>query len=86
MEQKKLTRDQALIKLIRESVVKDNKIKGLEKDKKDIEKRLKKLEEDFKRISRLLADNDKTARVLKEKSTSLEHEINSVKHVLKRNG
>jgi wobble nucleotide-excising tRNase len=93
MEQKKLTRDQALIKLLRESVEKDNKIrgldntiKGLEKDKKNTEKRLKKLEEDFKRLSRLLADSDKTARVLKEKSSSLEHEINSVKHVLKRNG
>ena len=85
MEPKKLTRDQALIKLLRESAEKDNRIKGLEKDKKNTEKRLKKLEEDFKRLSRLLADSDKTARVLKEKSSSLEHEINSVKHVLKRN-
>lgn len=86
MEQKKLTRDQALIKLLRESVEKDNRIKGLEKDKKNTEKRLKRLEEDFKRLSRLLADSDKTTRVLKEKSSSLENEINSVKHVLKRNG
>ena len=85
MEQKKLTRDQALIKLLRESVEKDNRIKGLEKDKKNTEKRLKRLEEDFKRLSRLLADSDKTTRVLKEKSSSLENEINSVKHVLKRN-
>lgn len=84
MEQKKLTRDQALIKLIRESAEKDNKIESLEKDKKKTEKRLKKLEEDFRRISRLLADNDKNARVLKEKSSSLEHELNTVKSVLRK--
>ncbi len=82
MEQKKLTRDQALIKLLRESAEKDAKIKGLEKDKKNTDKRLKRLEEDFKRLSRLLAENDKTARVLKEKSSSLEHGLNSVKQIL----
>lgn len=77
--EKKLTRDQHLIKLIRESAEKDGKIKSLEKDKKNIEKRLKKLEEDFKRLSRLVADADKNARVLKEKSSSLESEVISFK-------
>jgi len=79
MEQKKLTRDQHLIKLIRESAEKDVKIKLLEKNKKSIEKRLKRLEEDFKRLSRLVADADKNARVLKEKSSSLENEVQGFK-------
>ena len=33
--EKKLTRDKALIKLLREGVEKDNRIKDLENDKKD---------------------------------------------------
>lgn len=84
MEPKKLTRDQALIKLLRENAEKDARIKGLEKDKKTTEKRLKRLEEEFKRLSRLLADNDRNHRVLKEKSSSLENDINTVKHVLRK--
>ena len=73
-----------MIKLIRESEEKDNKIKQLESDKKKTDKRLKRLEEGFKRLSRLLSDSDKKSRVLKEKSTSLENEINSVKNVLRK--
>lgn len=84
MEQKKLTRDQHLMKLIRENADKSNRIKDLEKEKKNIDKRLKRLEEDFKRLSRLLAESDKAARVLKEKSSSLDHEVNNVKDALRR--
>lgn len=84
----KMTRDQALIKLLRENEQKDIKIRGLEKDlakeKKDTGKRLKKLEEDFKRLSRLLVETEKSSRVLKEKSSSMEHDINNVKQVLRR--
>lgn len=84
MEPRKLTRDQALIKLLRENAEKDVKISKLEKDKKSTEKRLKKLEEEFKRLSRLISDTDKNTRVLKEKSTSLEHDLNAVKTVLRK--
>lgn len=84
MEQKKLTRDQALIKLLRESDAKDARIKELEKEKKNTDKRLKRLEEDFKRLSRLLAETDRTTKVLKEKSTTLEHEVSGVRNVLRR--
>lgn len=88
MEQKKLTRDQALIKLLRENEAKDIRIRGLEKElekeKKNTEKRLKRLEEDFKRLSRLLAETDRKTQVLKEKSTTLEHEVSGVRNVLRR--
>lgn len=84
MEPKKLTRDQTLIKLLHESAEKDARINGLEKEKKNTEKRLKRLEEDFKRLSRLLDENNRNHRVLKEKSSSLENDINTVKHVLRK--
>ena len=84
MERKKLTRDQTIIKLVLENEEQGKRIKGLEKEKKDTEKRLDKLEKEFKRFSRLLMDNEKNTKVLKEKSTTLEHEVASVKNIIKR--
>lgn len=89
MEQKKKpTRDEALIRLIRENAEKSIKIKSLEKEldkeKKNTDKRLKRLEEDFKRLSRLLAESDKTSRAIRDKSSSIEHDVNNVKDALRR--
>lgn len=84
MEKKKLTRDQHLIKLIRESAEKDLVIKGLEKDKKDHEKRLKKLEEGFRRLKSLVDADGKTIRVLKEKSSNHEHGLSNINQTLRR--
>lgn len=88
MEQKKLTRDQAIIKLLRESEAKDLRIRSLEteleKEKKSTERRLKRLEEDYRRLSRLLAETERKTKVLKEKSTTLEHEVSGVRNVLRR--
>ena len=88
MEQKKLTRDQALIKLLRENEAKDVRIRNLEKEleaeRKSTEKRLKKLEEDFRRLSRTLVETNRKAQILKEKSTTLEHEVSGVRNVLRR--
>lgn len=82
--EKKLTRDQHLIRLINESAAKDERIKDLEKDKKAVEKRLKKLEEDFKKLNRLVAASTGTIRVLKEKTSNHEHDLTSVKQTLRK--
>lgn len=84
MERKKLTRDQTLIKLLRENEEQDARIKLLEKEKKDMEKRLKRLEGDLRRFSRLVEDNNRSTRVLKEKSSTLEHEVISVKNYIRK--
>ena len=80
----KMTRDQALIKLLHENAQKDIKIKGLEKDKKTFDKRLKLLEAEVKRLSALLFSDRRTAQVLKEKVTTVEHDLNGVKRAIKR--
>jgi peptidoglycan hydrolase CwlO-like protein len=81
---KKMTRDEALIKLLRENVEKDAKIKDLEKNKKDFDKRLSLLEKEVKRLSQQSVSENKTARVLKEKVTTVEHELNGVKRYIKK--
>lgn len=82
MEKKKLTRDQHLIQLIREDENKDARIKELESEKKDFEKRLKKLEQNYQRLLSLLKIQDRKAGLLKEKASTMDHQVQQVQQTL----
>lgn len=84
----KMTRDQAIIKLLRENSEKDERIKKLEEEikteRKKSDTRIAKLEEGLKRLQRSLAETDRKHRLLKERSSSYEHEISNIKYRLKQ--
>lgn len=80
--EKKLTRDQHLITLVRENADKTARIKELEDAEKDFEKRLKKLEKDYKHLFSLLKTQNRKTDVLKEKANGIEHEVQNVKQTV----
>lgn len=86
--EKKYTRDQALIMLLHENEVKDARIKVLEKEikteNKSTTKRLRKLEEDMRRLLNAVRESERKTRVLTEKSSSLENSVNGVQQEIRR--
>ena len=88
MEQKKLTRDQTLVLLLRENEAKTARISSLEKklsvDTTKNEKRLKRLEDDLKRVLRELQATKNEARMLKERYRGIEGELDRVKQSSRR--
>jgi hypothetical protein len=86
--EKKYTRDQALIMLLHENEVKDARIKVLEKEikneNKSTTKRLRKLEEDMRRLLNAVKETERKTRVLTEKSSSLENSVSGVQQEIRR--
>lgn len=84
--EKKPTRDQALIRLIRESAEKDARIKELETENKEFEKRLKLLEKEFRVLSATVKEQGRSTRAQRDKTNLLEHNLNGVTDYLRRAG
>lgn len=84
MEKKKLTRDEHLIKLVRENEDKTARIKELEEAEKGFDKRLKKVEKELLRLFALIKTQDRKATGLREQTSALIHEVQGVQQTLSR--
>jgi phage shock protein A len=75
----KMTRDQALIKLLNEQKAIEDAIEDLADDKASVGKRLRAIEVELVRLQRVSAKQERENRVLQNKVTRLENSLDQLK-------